>query len=720
MKKTLLLLLFMAAVALSAVAQKPLSTLVPKPVEQKFRDGEAFLFDVGPILKFADNCPEGLRSYARRRLSTATMESTDKASRLIVLSLSDDGKLPAEGYKIDVVSTEISVAGKDYAGIVHGIETLAQLLSDGPQVPAQTITDYPRYPYRAMHLDVSRTFTGKKGVLRYIDQMARLKINHLHWHLTDDEGWRVEIKSYPRLTSVGAWRGFDLPVKPSYGAWDEERYGGYFTQDDIREIVAYAAERAIEIIPEVDLPGHSRAAARAYPEILCPYQPDTTAAGFDMRNVWCATSEANFEMLDRILGEIAELFPSEYIHVGGDEVEHEQWESCPTCGPVMRRHGENYLNGQFLSRLGVILAGHGKKQAVWNEAMNGGNLPQDALISGWEDVSAVRRALNAGYPVVVMPGAYCYFDMRQADGEVGALWAGIVELKKAYSLEPDTFAENDAQRALIRGVEGTLWAERLLEYGPWFLEYQTSPRMCALAEVGWSRKEHRDWGDFERRMNDHHFARLAAAGVGFRIEPPVIGVANGRITAKHTLAGVVIRYTADGSEPSSDSPQYTEPLVRREGDVYKFTAWLGSGFSRAVGVPGDEDRMLTPAVTLTSSIPDQLEYPFANGVDYKDQTYVRTTRAPRAGDWFLWTFATPVKCSRIEILTGVRPLRRFVVPFGVLEVSYDGVNFEMADAKFSVVGTVKPAALVKTVRLTATRDYNGEDFTAVRDLRVVE
>ncbi len=416
------------------------------------------------------------------------------------LTLDAPAGLPAEGYRLEVSPERITIAGCDYGGVWNGIQTLLQLLpaevySGGLAagyplaLPVITIEDYPAMEYRGVMLDVARTFVPKEQVMRLIDNISRHKINRLHWHLADDEGWRIEIKSLPKLTETGAWRGGDSPVFPVYGSWDA-KYGGFYTQDEIREVVAYAALRNVEVIPEIDLPGHSRAAAIAYPEILCDYTPSLTAsAGYDTRNVWCVAREENYAMLDSIIREVAGLFPSPTLHLGGDEVLTGQWRECPHCKALMKERGITdaaRLQDVFMSRVIEIAARHGKRAGVWNEAAAGGGIPKSTTVWGWENLTAARKAAAAGYPTVVCAGEYFYFDMRQSPRDIGHIWAGIVTLEKVYSfsLEAAGFTASEAEN--VRGIEATLFTELGLENGPDYVDYQLFPRVCALAEAAWT------------------------------------------------------------------------------------------------------------------------------------------------------------------------------------------------------------------------------------------
>ena len=326
------------------------------------------------------------------------------------IRLATDSTLAGEAFRLDVRPAGIEIAGGGYGGVFNGIQALFRLLP--PEVYSDTcpkrmtladttIVDAPRFAYRGMMLDVTRTWIGADALKRYINLLSYHNINKLHLHLSDDEGWRIEIRSHPELTEIGGFRGGDSPVRAVYGKWGE-KYGGYFTQDEMRELIAYAAVRNIEIIPEIDLPGHSRNIASVHPEIRCNYPPDTVSTnGYDYRSAWCVAREENYALLEDILGEICALFPSEYINIGGDEVDMEQWRRCPDCRALMRRMGTEdprRLEDRFMERLTQILAAHGKRPGVWNEAAATGEFTRDCRVYGWSSVKACLDATAKGYP----------------------------------------------------------------------------------------------------------------------------------------------------------------------------------------------------------------------------------------------------------------------------------------------------------------------------------
>lgn len=728
--KILLSILSTFVVVATAQAQ---TDIVPKPVSQTPREG-VFVLTAKTVPAALYGHAELLDYYHMRAGELKEFLPDSVGGNIISMIVLSETEMPAEGYELRIEPDRILIEAGDRNGAIYGIETLMQLINPDRhiakgevaaiEIPCQTIVDHPRFPYRGMHLDIARTFSDKATVMRYIDNMARHKLNRLHWHLVDDEGWRIEIKSYPRLTEIGAWRGGGLPVKHVYGAWDK-KYGGYFTQNDIREVVEYAAFRGVEIIPEIDLPGHSRAAAKAYPEILCGGPYDTIPSKDDRRNVWCATREENFEMLDKILGEVAALFPSEYIHVGGDEVESAQWRSCPTCGPLVKKYSPAWLTGQFMNRLNGILAGHGKKHAVWNEAMNGGNLVKDAVVYGWENVEVCRKALQAGYRTVLMPSQYFYFDMRQREGEPGMYWAGTVTLEKTYSFEPVAVGITDAEMKNVVGVEGAFWAEVFLAHSPEFLDYQTYPRICALSEVAWTPRENRNWTDFSNRMNRSHYRRLADWGIAFRLDPPVERREGDRITLSHPVADVLIYSTTDGTEPGLDAFAGHNVNINMADEVnrervFRFKARLERAQSPTVYLKDYREPVIKPKYKLTSSLTPRKKFPFSYAQDNNSSTHMRTTTTNDPGDWFLWTFSVPVDASAITVKTGSNHMGRYVVPSGYVEVSYDGKTFEVIEPEFHVEAVIRPKSGLRAIRLTVTSENNGEDSVIIQDLKVVK
>ena len=387
-----------------------------------------------------------------------------------------------------------------------------------------------------MMLDVARTWVDAPHVKRYIDLLSYHNINKLHLHLSDDEGWRIEIRSHPELTEIGGFRGGDSPVRPIYGKWDE-KYGGYYTQEQMRELIAYAAARNIEIIPEIDLPGHSRNIASVHPEIRCNYRPDTVSTcGYDYRSAWCVAREENYRLLEDILGELCALFPSPYIHIGGDEVDASQWERCPDCRALMERRGitdPHRLEDIFMQRMSDILAAHGKRPALWNEAVKRGGPARTSRVHGWESVRACLDAVDKGYPTVVMPATSFYFDMRQSPHEEGHSWAAVFDARTTYNFDFAREGFNAERMRHVEGLESAFWSEAYVSHEPEkpdYLDYMTFPRLCALSRLAWSGNEE-GWESYYRELVGEHYDRMTAMGIRFRLFPPTVSCRNGELTA---------------------------------------------------------------------------------------------------------------------------------------------------------------------------------------------
>lgn len=574
--------------------------LVPLPVSRVYGE-EWFCLGKGTTIIAGEGVDFGIqhwfRSAVRRSYPERWALPLPRAYNEIELRYSDAVTAP-EGYRIEVEPERIVIEGQDRGGLFYGMQTFLQLLPPGiyrgyemdedVYIPSQVIEDYPRFSYRGVLLDVARTFQPKENVMRFIDLMAAHKLNTLHFHLTDDEGWRIELDSYPDLAHIGGFRGGDRPLRSIYGNFGEE-YGGYFTKQQLAEIVAYATFRNIEVILEIDFPGHSRAAAKAYPEILCNYRYNTgPTAGDDRRNVWCASREENYRMIEEIIAELAPVFPSKYFHIGGDEVAYGQWRTCPDCKALMAKEKFKeaaHLEDYFIGRVTEILHRHGKSPAAWDETIKRDSLSADGLVSAWSSISTALQSTEKGYKTVVMPGHYFYIDMKQAPEEFGQTWAGVVPAEKLYSFGLERNGFNPAQSRNVKGVEAAFFSELLLPYStnvqPDYFDYMTWPRIAALAEVAWTDEDRRDWTDFSGRLNASHLDRLTAMGVKYRLEPPVADYKAGRIMILEPYVGE-IRYTDDGSDPTEYSPLYTGPITAGDGWDYRFAVFKDGSRSAVV------------------------------------------------------------------------------------------------------------------------------------------
>ena len=436
-----------------------------------------------------------------------------------------DAALAEEGYELTIEPDSVLLRAAKPRGLFWGVQTLRQLLPPGGQgakaarsegthavpLPCVHIKDTPRYPWRGMHLDVGRHFMPTEFVKRYIDFLALHKFNVFHWHLTEDQGWRIEIKEYPRLTTVAAWRG-----------QEDKRYGGFYTQKEIREVVAYAADRFITVVPEIELPGHSLAALAAYPEVSCtggPFEVPTRWGIFE--DVYCAGNDATFEFLKNVLSEVLELFPGPYVHIGGDECPKTRWKACKKCQARIEAEGladEHELQSYFIKRISRFLASNGRRLVGWDEILEGGLAP-DATVMSWRGIKGGIAAARMGHDVVMTPGTHCYLNMKQAPGadEPGHAGSHVVTLEKVYSYEPTPAELTPAEAKHILGAQGNVWTEYIAT--PKEVEYMVFPRMCALAEVTWTPAPLRDWNDFLSRLEVHQ-QRLDAMGVNYYREKP--------------------------------------------------------------------------------------------------------------------------------------------------------------------------------------------------------
>ena len=478
--------------------------VIPMPRSVEYHSGN---FTISPETKFYTNLSaesrQALTDYLEgTSLSSVPFAESATGNNGIELNLCDSSIVTGnEAYRIEIVKKGVRLSANTETGIFYGLQTLLQLLNNGDNktLPALMINDSPRFPYRGLHLDVSRHFFDKEFVKKQLDAMAYFKMNRLHWHLTDGAGWRIEIKKYPRLTSFAAWRPFDklndwwVEGRTFCEQDDPRAVGGYYTQDDIREVVAYAAERHITIIPEIEMPGHSEEVLATYPELSCSGKPYVNAD-------FCIGTEKTFEFLENVLFEVIDLFPSEYIHIGGDEASKSSWNTCPRC---QKRMADEHLNSveelqsYMIHRIEKFLNDHGRKIIGWDEIIEGGLSPT-ATVMSWRGEEGGIKAVKAGNQAIMTPGKYCYLDAFQdAPNTQPVAIGGYLTLEKVYSFEPVPDSLSTKEAKLILGVQGNVWTEHIPT--PEHYEYMIYPRILALAEIGWSPSEVKKWDNFHTR-----------------------------------------------------------------------------------------------------------------------------------------------------------------------------------------------------------------------------
>ncbi len=494
--------------------------------------------------------------------------------RFLLDSLSGTGP---EGYQLRIADSGITIKATRPAGLFYGMQTLLQLLSDLQffnntqktwNLPALEINDAPSFSYRGLHLDVSRHFFPVPFIKKWIDLISTYKLNTFHWHLTDAGGWRLEIKKYPALTQKGAWR-----TEIDWRKWwndgdrsyarenDANAYGGYYTQNEVKEIIQYAADRHIRIIPEIEMPGHSEEVLAAYPALSC--------FGKNGKNgEFCAGKEETFEFIENVLQEVIDLFPSEYIHIGGDEASKTTWRKCPRCQQRIKTEhlkNEKELQSYFIKRIEKFLRSKGKKLIGWDEILEGGLAPE-ATVMSWRGEQGGIEAARAGHPVIMTPGAYCYFDSYQADPTTQPYAiGGFTPYLKVYDYHPVSTSLSEKEARYILGAQANLWTEYI--HTPEHVEYMLFPRLLALAEVVWTPKEQKDKDDFKRRVKAH-ISLLQQKNVNvFTLSDRVEMTAEPdtlqhrlKVTFENEKYQPIIRYTLNGQLPDSSSTRYEGPF----------------------------------------------------------------------------------------------------------------------------------------------------------------
>lgn len=577
-------------------------SIIPIPKEIKNANGEFTLKD-GMTIGVADKQLLPAANYLSSLLSRSTgyIYNVREGDGDISLAVSDIAGQNEGAYTLDVSSGKVQIKGNTYGGVISGIESLRQLLPaeiESPEVvsditwsvPAVQITDAPRFGWRGLMLDVSRHFSTKEEVKELLDMMALYKLNKFHWHLTDDQGWRVEIKKYPLLTEKGAWRTFnnhdrecmrlakvqdnpdyEIPAEKLRITQGDTLYGGFYTQNDIKEIVEYAGVRGIDVIPEIDMPGHMLAAVSNYAGVSCFNQ---TGWGTTFSSPVCPGKDSALEFCKNVYSEIIPLFPYKYIHLGADEVEKTNWKKCPDCQKRMKDNGlktEEELQAWFVHDMEKFFNENGKEMIGWDEILEGGLSPT-ATIMWWRSwhPQSVPDATAQGNHAIMSPNTNFYFDYQQDKNS----------LPGVYNFNPMLESLNDAQKALILGMQANLWCE----YIPSFerAQYMIMPRMMALSEQAWSDPSVKSWDGFTERLVKQ-FPRLNIMGVNYRM-PDLEGFNNtnafigeGNVTITCLDPSVEIHYTTDGSIPTLESPRYTDPIKVTETTDFTFRTFRPNG-----------------------------------------------------------------------------------------------------------------------------------------------
>ncbi|MDJ1492354.1 glycoside hydrolase family 20 protein [Cytophagaceae bacterium DM2B3-1] len=557
--------------AQSALLAEP--PIIPIPVLYQQHTG-VFQVTAKTIILSDPSVEDSVYSFFQQSLTILTKSALPIRKKgkadYIKFSINPQQITEHEGYSLAITSNTVVLVGHDKAGLFYGFQSLLQLFSQSQTIPACFIKDNPRFSYRGMHLDVSRNFFPVSFIKKYVDMLAYYKFNKFHWHLTDDQGWRIEIKKYPLLQQIAAYRNETLigHKKELPHRFDGKKYGGYYTQNEIKEVIEYATQRHITIIPEIEMPGHAMAALSAYPQYGCtggPYSAATFWGIFD--EVYCAGNDSTFAFLQNVLDEVISLFPSTYIHVGGDECVKTKWKACPKCQKrIQTEHlkDEDELQSYFMKRIGDYVYSKGRKIIGWDEILEGG-LPPDATVMCWRGIEGGIDAIRQKHNAIMTPESHVYLDYYQSLYPQEPLAAaGYTPLSKVYTYEPIPVDLSPEDAKYLIGIQGNIWTEYMPTSQQ--VEYMMLPRALAIAELAWSKPEKKNYPDFLRRVRVHQailktndincadvFDEIMDSVTIKTNQPPILHLST-------SLPKSEIYYTLDGSNPSISSLQYKGPI----------------------------------------------------------------------------------------------------------------------------------------------------------------
>jgi hexosaminidase len=609
-------------------------------------------------------------------------------SNTIALLLDPSVEVNSEGYTLEVTESKVILRAQTPQGIFYGLQSFLQLLPaevESPTVvsgidweaPCVTIRDEPRFGYRGILLDPCRHFIPVENLKKQLDVLALFKINQMHWHLSDDQGWRIEVKKYPRLTEVGS--------KRVEGEGTE--YGGFYTQEQIKEVVAYAAERFIHIIPEIELPGHELAAIAAYPELSCEGEPVAPRIVWGVEDiVLCAGKEEPFRFLEEVITEILPLFPGTYFHIGGDECPKLKWKNCPLCRQRIRNEGlknEEELQSYFVQRIEKVLAAQGKKIIGWDEILEGGLAPS-ATVMSWRGDEGGIAAAHMGHDVIMTPGINgMYLDHYQGDPKIEPVTiGGYTLLEKTYNYEPvpDTLVKTNKSHFVL-GVQSNIWSEYM--YTTDLMEYRIYPRILALAEIGWTQPENKDYKDFERRV-ENAYVRLDGHGIHYHIPQPEqpagscnqVAFTDKALLEFKTTRPVAMVYTLDGSEPTPESAPYESPIEFVESGTLHIRSVLPSGKMSPVRVITVEKQTLNPAKEVDNKKPG-LQVQIAEGM------FLKTSELGNAVGWKVSEIQHTSELTqmvKVQVGEPIRAERQYAaIACGYMDIPDNGVYFFSSD-----------------------------------------
>ena len=691
------LLIGFFTLATSSKAQKVYTEndirIIPKPTQTLIKTG---VFEFTKDTKFVvnDDFQKGAVNALATQFEVAAgwkPEMVTKAPMRNFVQFKTDPNLKNEGYILDVNPNSIIISAKEKVGFLYGLESVRQLLPEAIeskfaittakwQIPSVTITDEPRFKWRGLMLDVSRHFFDKNYILATIDRLAMHKMNVLHLHLVDDQGWRIEIKKYPKLTEIGAWR-----VDQENTSWnarlttnpDEKgTYGGFFTQDELREIVKYAATKGVEIIPEIEMPAHVSSAIASYPELACFNQRIGVPSGgvWPLTDIYCAGKETTFEFLQDVIDEVITVFPSKYIHIGGDEATKTNWEKCPHCQKRMKDNGlkdTHELQSYFVKRMEKYINSKGKKVIGWDEILEGGLAP-DATVMSWRGTKGGTEAAHQGHDVIMTPETPCYFNFYQGpQNEEPLAFDAYNPLNEVYKFDPVVSTMTPQEAAHVLGGQANLWAEHIA--APKDSEYMIFPRLAALSETLWSPKEKRDWNDFTARLfpmlKRYDYLGINYAKSAYLVKASsTADLANKQIKVelKNEFPNPDIRYVLGNQSINHHAVKYTSPIEFKETTIIKASLFQDE---KPVG------KTFTDTIIFHKAVAHKVKYltPFNQNYKGDANTMVNTIRGSKNfhdGQWQAWLVNDMELVIDLEKQESIEQ-----VMVGALESQGAGVNF---------------------------------------------
>lgn len=641
-KKILVLTVFISFLFSNSYAQINVDTqkIIPIPSKQILTIGH-FVLNNSTGIQF-DKEFEVAANFLKSYIETGSDIRLKKDDAIIFLK--DESIQNTEGYQLEITPKQIIIKASTGKGAFYAVQTLRQLIpaefenasfvGNEIQIHAQTIQDEPQFQYRGMHLDVARHLFPVDFIKKYIDALALLKMNTFHWHLTDDQGWRIEIKKYPKLQEVAAYRKETLigHYNSQPQLFDGKRYGGFYTQEEIKDVVAYAQNRFVTIIPEIEMPGHAQAAIAAYPELGCTGEHvEVATKGGVFEEIFCPTEET-FTFLENVLDEVLALFPSNYIHIGGDEAPKIRWKNSDYCQALIKKEGlvdEQGLQSYFISRIEKYLNSKGRQIIGWDEILEGGLAP-NATVMSWRGFEGAIEAAKQHHNVILTPGSYCYFDHYQSEDKDEPLAiGGFLPLEKVYNFNPIPEELTPEEAEYVLGAQANLWTEYIPT--PEKVEYMVFPRILAMSEVVWSNPKKRNYKEFVSRVENFH-KRMDALNINYanhlyEIQGEVLSNDNKIFYHLQTVSeGKTIRFTTDGSEPSLNSLVYSNPIsiIKNtfiKAGVFDSEKRLGATFSQNINLHKAVGTEISINVEPNKAYPGSGAAGLVNGISGSDTRY---------------------------------------------------------------------------------------------------